>query len=60
MVLGKYCRQGSRSLKGSAVYRLTQPTEKGITLAELDNVMVVFEYEIAANGNYYGKAWQWK
>ena len=58
--IGQVLSSGSRSLKGSAVYRLTQPTEKGITLAELDNVMVVFEYEIDANGNYYGKAWQWK
>jgi hypothetical protein len=28
-------------------------------VAELDNILVVFEYEIDANGNYHGRAWQW-
>jgi hypothetical protein len=58
--IGQVLSSGSRSLKGSAVYRLPQPADKGSVFAEIDNVMVVFEYEIGANGNYFGKAWGWK
>jgi hypothetical protein len=46
-------------LKGSAIYRLSSPTDKSGKLAEVDNILVVFEYEIDANGNYHGRAWQW-
>ena len=51
-----------RSLKGSAIYRIaSQPAVNGGgTLAQLDNIVVVFEYDIDANGTYHGKAWQWK
>lgn len=58
--IGQVLPSGGRSLKGSAVYRSIQSTGKVGKLAELDNVVVVFEYEIDANGNYHGKAWQWK
>lgn len=58
--IGQILPSGVRSLKGSAVYRLTPSHAGNSKLAELDNVAVVFEYEIDANGMYHGKAWQWK
>ena len=57
--VGQVLSSGGRSLKGSAIYRLTSPTDKSGKLAELDNILVVFEYEIDANGTYHGRAWQW-
>jgi hypothetical protein len=58
--VGQLLSSGGRTLKGSAVYRLTPPADKGGRLADLDNVVAVFEYEIEANGNYHAKAWEWK
>ena len=59
---GQMLPSGGRSLKGSAIYRVSsQPAVNGGgTLAELDNIVVVFEYDIDVNGNYHCKAWQWK
>lgn len=49
---------GNRSLKGSAYKIMNQVNGISGKLAELDNVLVVFEYEVAQNGAYHGKAWQ--
>jgi hypothetical protein len=51
---------GSRSLRGSAVYKVTLQGGKTRRLDELDNPIIVFEYEIEPNGTYRGKSWQWK
>ena len=58
--IGQLLPSGGRSLRASAIYRVTPYDGKGGKLAELDNTIVVFEYEIDANGGYHGKAWEWK
>ena len=46
---------GTASWRGAIFYQTASPK-----LARLNNVAVVFEYEIDANGNTTGSGWEWK
>ncbi|MFZ3166594.1 MAG: hypothetical protein WA130_03190 [Candidatus Methanoperedens sp.] len=54
--VGKFTGSGSASIwRGSLFYQTSSQK-----LARLNNIVVVFEYEVDENGNTHDKLWEWK
>ncbi len=54
--VGKFTGRGSASIwRGSLFYRTSSQK-----LAHLNNIAVVFEYEVDEDGNTQDKLWEWK
>ena len=54
--IGRFKQGGTISYRGSVVY---QTGSQG-KLASLNNAVIVFEYDVDANGNSVEKGWEWK
>ncbi len=53
--VGRFVGGGAVSYRGALYYSSASPK-----LARLNNAVVVYEYEVDANGNTHTKYWEWK
>lgn len=53
--IGKFTEQGASTWRGSLYFQT-----RSQVLADLNNIVGLFEYEIDENGNTHAKIWEWK